>query len=76
MPGRWSWPVREYADGGGVRGGEDWLSDFSCDLWALSEVSWHSPGECAATFKLWPDIPQLRVHRGAVCVFVGTSCAI
>jgi hypothetical protein len=33
-----------------------------------SEVSGQIPGECAAKFKLRLDIPQLRVHMGAVCV--------
>jgi hypothetical protein len=36
-----------------------------------SEVSGQIPGECAAKSRLRPDIPQVRVHMGAVCVTVG-----
>jgi hypothetical protein len=32
--------------------------------------SWKIPGECAAKFKLRLDIPQVRLHMGAVCVTV------
>jgi len=30
--------------------------------------AWRIPGEYAAKFKLWLDIPQVRVYIGAVCV--------
>jgi len=33
-----------------------------------SEVSWQIPGECAAKSRLRLDIPQIRMHVGAVCV--------
>ena len=45
--------------------GEDWLFDFPCDLWALSEVSWQSPGECAAKFKDGGGGQEQRRTRGS-----------
>jgi hypothetical protein len=47
------------------------MSDFPCDRCALFEVSGQIPGECAAKFKLWLGIPQVRGHMGAVCGTVG-----
>jgi len=44
------------------------LAEQARRLGEQSEVSGQIPGECAAKFKLRLDIPQVRVHMGAVCV--------